>query len=702
MYSRYNWRTYAVYKASFPLDHAFHFSTLDTQIKLRLNDTDISCIRANITPDFGPVISRSLVGIPIALVALSGLVTGVVHTYQKRRRSTFRYELEGNQRDPAESSLPGLGPCLHYIQFVFLTGCLTIPYPGFFRAAVSKLAWSSLIFKNWPVTHQFAYPGIEDGLYSVNATYGLEEMAQYLGSTTTSDLWTNSLVNLALIGVGTVVVIQLAAVYGWLHQLHTSRDLTPLQECISSLRTELRSSFHRTAWSLTRLVLNYTLPPLISLSLFQAHNARWFPGHTSVAMIIVAALAGLRVLVLRHLMKTNRLALFAPQVFLPASSSLANSNLNLNLNLNLSPVFDGALLYGIPLVRGIAVGALQQSGLAQTALLAGCEVFILAHAMYNWRAAPAPGAGAPWRYAGNAFSRLVAVSMGSVFLPQVAASERTKGNVAYAILALHATLLISGFMIDCIWEPLRYALYKLGALGKLPRRSNATKPPVFGIKQLAHRSTRRVSFGRFPALDPDGYSPPTIRTRDASIRHVSSSSSPPSIDIKSNPSFRAPRRQTASTHIASLSEIPLSPGSVPRYSNSNSNNSSSQSEHGLDTTTIELQSFDGGTDAGVYTAVNDPEYYAQRESDQYYRWKKRQSYHTVESANGTRRSNDDEEDDGGGGGAPGPSGRLWPWTRAKVGEKKKKKGFEVIRPAAVRPGHPNPDQTPNLDSSPLD
>ncbi|KAL3456010.1 hypothetical protein BJX64DRAFT_52954 [Aspergillus heterothallicus] len=459
---RYDSRTYAVYAGSFPLVHARHFITLDTEIQLRLNDTDISCLHASITPSLGTTISRSLIGIPLAIMLLSGLLTGFVHTYQTRRSSTFRYELDSTHRDPAECAFPGLGPCLQYIQFVFLTGCLTIPYPGFFRAAISHLAWSSLIFRNWPVTHQFAYPGIEDGIYSINATYGLEETAQFLGSTTTSDLWTNSLVNLALVGVGIAIAMQVVVVVvQWLRRQYVSRGSSSSQPGARFRVDVWASALHRTAWTIARLVLDDALHPLISFSLFQAHNARWFPGHTSMAMIIVAALAALRVLLLRHLIKTNRLALFIPHSFVAVP--LAN------------PALDGALLYGVPFVRGLAIGGLQQSGLAQSVLLAGCEVFVLAHAGWSWRRC---AAGAPWRHVFAACARLVAVSLGVVFLPQVGASGRIRGAVAYFILALHASVVGTGFVLDCLLEPLRLFLSGIGVVGDVPRRADGMKPPV--------------------------------------------------------------------------------------------------------------------------------------------------------------------------------------------------------------------------------
>ncbi|KAL2837531.1 hypothetical protein BJX68DRAFT_249669 [Aspergillus pseudodeflectus] len=638
---RYDARTYAVYKASFALDQTFRFRTLDTEIKLRLNDTDIACLQAHITPDFGPSISGALMGVPLAVMILSGIATGAVRRYQKRRSRTFRYELENNSQDPAESSLPGLGPCLHYIQFVFLTGCLTLPYPGFFRAAVSHLAWSSLIFRNWPVTHQFAYPGIEDGIYSANATYGLEEMAQYLGSTTTSDLWTNSLVNLVLVGLGMIVAILGASGYRYLRQIHQSPGIL---QPTAYLQTEMPFLLRRTGWTISRLILDYTLHPLISFSLFQAHSARWYPGHTSMAMIVVAVLAALRVLLIRHLVKTNRLSFLF-------NTSAPGPPLNITC---------WALLYGVPFMRGLAIGGVQQSGLAQMIVLIGCEALVLGHAVWNWFTAKSP-----WRYTFLALARLATVCMSCVFLAQVAASERKRAIVAYSILVLHALVLVVGFVVDCVWEPLRYVLYHLGLVEEVSQREDTTKPPVFGIKQLAHRSTRRVSFGRFPALDPDAHSladsPPRPHTRESSsIRHASSEYAP---NTRTSSSFRPPRSQKSYG-----SENPLWPGYAPR--------DSSSTESGLDT--VELQSLDTSSDSSG--AVNNSEYYSQRESDQYYSWGRRQA------STATRRVDEsplvDENPSDHRGSSP------WGWLWRRKPRKTQERGFEVIRPSAVRPGVP--------------
>lgn len=660
--SRYDRRTYAIYEASFPLERDLRFSSLDTTIQLSLNNTNIACMRAHITPYLGSIPSRILMGAPLAIMLLSGIVTGALRSYQRRRQSTFRYELGDGMQDPAESAMPGLGPCLHYLQFIFLTGCLTLSYPGFFRAAVSSLSWSSLILRNWPVTHQFTYPGVEDGIYSVNATYGLEEMAQYLGSTATSDLWTNSIVNLALLMVGVVVTILSTGLYRWLRQLYQS--LRNPDQAVD-LQREMQTLLHRIGWSLARLVLDYFLHPLIALSLFQTNNARWFPvTHTSTALIAVAFLAGVLIIVVRRLVKTDRQAVFFQLTSLPCGVG--------------SNHWGFYTLYGIPFVRGIAIGGLQLSGLAELVILLGCEVWILTWGSWNRQT------GFTGRHALQSAARLAALGMSFVFLVEVGASERTKSIVAYCILSLHLTVLIVGLGLDCIYKPVRYLSYRVGLLDSAPNEHSRSKAPVclicstetqerkkrkekeksrrdgwliypfqvFGIAQLSHRSTRRFSFAHLPALDPAPGEHPSPPYRRHSPRPGSSGSQ---FTYESKSFFRPPRcNAPLSSHNGAVG---------PTRSPEGSDGSSESTME-----SIELAPLDN-----IYEMINSTEYYSQRESDQFYRPRER-------DITWPRKEPCSEPEIPSAGRGLGPS-KLLRWKR----QMPKERGFEVIRPRATTP-----------------
>ncbi|KAL4949130.1 hypothetical protein BDW69DRAFT_175056 [Aspergillus filifer] len=617
-----------MYEATFPLGHPFRFSSFDTTIQLSLNNTNIACMRAHITPYVGPVTSKLLMGVPLAVMLLSGIVTGVTKAYQKRRKSTFRYDVEDDLRNPIESTMPGLGYYLHYLQFIFLTGCLTLSYPGFYRAVVSSLSWSSLIFRNWPVTHQFKYPGVEDGIYATNSTFGLEEMAQFLGSTTTSDLWTNSIVNLCLLIAGVVVAIQLMFLFEWMHALYSSQGI--MRPAVY-LQREMPALLRRTGWGVARLVLDYFLHPIIALSLYQMNNARWFAlSHTSTALVLVATLAGILTVVVRRLVKTNRQAVFFQQTFLPWG---------------FGQHWGSYTLYSVPFIRGVAIGGLQLSGLAELVILLLCEICIFICGFWNWHT------GFTWQHALLAGARLATLIMAFLFVTEAGASERTKSIAAYSILSLHITVILGGLAVDCIYKPLRYILYKYGVLYSVPDHLDSNKAPVFGLTQLSHRSTRRFSFTHLPALDPAV--PPSPHTRHSTSVHRPGSSDPSSHSGDGIESFFRPPRHN-----------PLVYYKDRDYFSTHFPQSTATSDYSMDT--AELVSLDN-----IYESINSTEYYSMRESDQFYRPRK----HTAPNK---RRSYTE---------MPGNSKRAkrsrWKrqWKRQKPQEKK----FEVIRPRATWP-----------------
>ncbi|KAL4907057.1 hypothetical protein BDW74DRAFT_176660 [Aspergillus multicolor] len=641
-YPRWDNRTYAVYEGSFPLKSLFLFTTVDATIHVQLNGTTLACTRAHITPYVGSVASRALVGIPLAMMLIVGMVTGALKRSEKRRGSFFRHEADDALRDRVGAPMPGLGPCLHHLQFVFLTGCLTLPYPGFFRAVASKFAWSSLVFANWPVTHQFTYPGVQDGIYAVNATLGLEEMSQYLGSTTASDLWTNSIVNLVLVSTGAAMTILLvtACKFLWEDSRSPTHDL-------ALLRTELLSQMQRVGWSVTRIVLDYFLHPLVVFSLYQMNYPHWFPFHTSIALITVVALAGMLVFTVRYLVRTNRhTLLFHHDLFAtPVSQPYAFY-----------------ALYGVPFVRGLAIGGLQRYAIAQLLFLGACEMFILGCCLWSAHS----GLSIPWRQTALALARLVTVCMSFVFVDHLHASERTTSTVAYAILLMHTVVFASSVLLDCLYEPSRSVMCKLGHSKTDSAYLESSKAPVYGIKQLSHRSTRRISFAHLPSLDPIDQAAPegannfigrTMRPSSSGsgsgYGSGSRSGSGSFEDIRLEPTqfFRPPRSQRS---VASFTTLPTSAPVPPTHLYCYSNVGGTVKAIELDRLDFDDESHTMNTD-----------YYSQREVDLYYGRK----------AHAEQRS--DPQKAGEASDRPSWLVRL---KRGKAKSKTKEKGFEVIRP----------------------
>ncbi|KAE8152083.1 hypothetical protein BDV25DRAFT_151712 [Aspergillus avenaceus] len=638
-YPRSDPRTYAVYRASYALDHAFRMRTLVTTIRLRLNDSDISCMAANITPYVGSTASGVLKAIPAIIMVLTGIITAALKI-ARTRGSMFRYEFADAFRDPVESYLPGMGDCLQYIQFIFLTGCLSVSYPGFFRGATSELAWSSLIFKNWPVTHEFIYPGVEDNIYAINATYGLEEMSQTLGATTLSDLWANAVVNLALVVLGVVVAIQVVSLCKWAWQLAPLGGSTHIPD----LKTEFISHVQHTAWTVARIILDYFLHPIVAFSMYQPTIAKWFPVYqTFIAVAFVAILAASMAFTVRYLVKTDRQHKFFHHGSFPRQPSgdwLSDT------------------LYGVPFIRGIAIGTLQQSGVGQILVLMTCELFIIGCLLWSHRTRFTQRA---WRHASMATLRFISLGMGCAFLPSAGLSEGSKTLVAYIMIGLHAGVMIGSFIINCVYELVMFILFKLGLSDIEASGSDhgSQKAPVFGITQLARRSTRRTSFARLPALHPTEISTPYTYSQRPGTPRRPSFHGDLTINTEHPSFFRAPRSDTRSdTRTIASTWSAVSPSSP----SSSSQSESSDSERSMQSVELDILDLNAKMEEDVD--------YSYRESDMYYG--RPVGVPAIPPVSQPVQ--------------PAPAGsstgakRLWKWKR-----KQKEKGFEVIRPPRSHP-----------------
>lgn len=429
-------RTYTNYESFYSLDGAYQLHTLATTIRLQLNNgSDAACVAAHITPDIGPLASNLLKSLPLAIMLISGIIAAGIRIYRNRGSSIFRYEIANSANDPAECFFPGMGSCLQYIQFVFMTGCLTLSYPGFFKPIVSQLAWSSLYYANGPITHEFTYPGIGDGIYTMNGTYGLELMAQTLGATTVGDLWINSTINLAVMLVGIVAVVQYATLVKWM------RNIIPFWKTPGGLdlRAEFLTRIQHTGWSVLRTMLQYYLLPIVTFSLYQPLMATFFPVYrTFLAVMLVALLAVTLGLVVRYLGIQNRQEIFF------ADSILSKQTTR-------SWLLDA--LHGIPLIQGVAIGGLQVSGVGQIIVLAACEIFLIIVLALHYQRHTSL-----WKPVAFPVVRLTTILISCAFLPAAGLSEGTKGYLGYSILFLHAAALLFGFLATAVVDLARLVL----------------------------------------------------------------------------------------------------------------------------------------------------------------------------------------------------------------------------------------------------
>lgn len=431
----------------------YPLSTFAIDVHLRQNQSeDLACISANITPEFNEEISAALKYGPISIflfVVLSALAAVICG---------FRTSVDAESREIVSISvLPGVGDCLQYLQFIFFTGSLTLPYPGFFQPVVSFLSWAALYSRKGPVNHGFSYSSSADGIYEINGTftgsYGLEVMAQVVGAPATMDAWLNMVVLIFVIAIGTAVLIQMGSLVPLVRDSFSRADHTDDTQ-ISQIR-------HHT-WTVLKVIFSYFLLPIITISAYQISNSRLLPVyHLSLAATLIAAM----------ILSFSWLAKQVPTRQL-GTLILEDSKRYHKLPSDRDTNAFVLILFSLGFARGAAIGGLQVSALAQIVLLATFEIFLLASIIIL----------RPFRVlSGFTLStaiRAIIVLLSSAFLPILDASTSTKSLIGYIILFLHAAILIICFLL-----PAFHRLWQV-----LAKRSPGEEPEV--ILQIQPHSIR--------------------------------------------------------------------------------------------------------------------------------------------------------------------------------------------------------------------
>ncbi len=462
----------------FTVSHDFYssyaFATFAATILVQSGDEgapNLACVTANITPDLGSRLSNSLTYLPAAVLALVGIATvaaAILSPWGSSNplRWTSNY---GRDEDLLRLVTPGFGDCLQYIQFAVLTGSLTLNYPGYFQPVVSKASWAVLMFNHSFVSRGDGYQSLVDGIYFANATRGLSRMRQYVGMSEDEDIWAGMAVWLLCILAAVMVLCQLGFFFRWGY-----RQLSNTQE--SDLRSK---NLPFTVGNVIRVVINFFLLPIMALSMFQlvvSSSSPAFVVATAVVLIVITMI--LAIWVLRRIFATKpRAHLYDDLPTVLLYGPLYNTYSDDAAPFALIPVL-------LTFIRGIAIGAVQPSGVAQLVLLAICEViFILT--LHAFRPFP----GATFMNAYHTFFsviRLATTLLSVAFVPSLEVSEAPKGWIGYGILLLHAFVLVFGFFLNSIQTLIEIGARLAGAGGEA--RGPLTK--VFGVRQLSRRARR--------------------------------------------------------------------------------------------------------------------------------------------------------------------------------------------------------------------
>lgn len=469
---------YVTYTKDFYSSYAF--SSFASKFSIVYGDsgnTQIGCLTATVTPDLGNL-GWMLKFLPLIVLVFVGVATIFAAIFSPWGTSDVFHWTSNYGRDPDLLRLvtPGFGDCLQYIQFVVLTGGLTLNYPGFYQPIVSQGSWSALMFNQSFVSDSPGWISLRDGIYFTEGKYGLERLAHLVGVGEVEDIWAGMMVWLMVIIGAVFVLTQGAFLVKWLY-----RSVRQVPE--EDLR---HKNLPFTLGNVVRLVLNYFLLPIVALSTFQLVVATHSPAYTvALAVVTLVLIIGFAAWLL-HLIATSRPRAFLfddlPTVLL--YGPLYNTYSDEAAAFALIPVF-------LSFLRGIAIGAVQPAGVAQVVLLAICEVIQIL-TLHAFRPFHSPTSMNAYH---TLFSglRLVSILMMVAFVPSLEVEEGPKGWVGYAILVVHAGVLVLGFFLNAVQTIVEVVARLLGAGGDDVRgQSRGGLSKIFGMRQLSRRMPRRA------------------------------------------------------------------------------------------------------------------------------------------------------------------------------------------------------------------
>jgi hypothetical protein len=238
-----------------------------------------------------------------------------------------------------------------------------------------------------------------------------------------------------------------------------------------------------------RIVFNYFLLPIVALSMFQLVVAGKSPAYTvALAVVMLALILVFGVWLLWFIGRTRpKSYLFDDLPTVLLYGSLYNTYSDNAASFALVTVF-------VTVIRGVAIGAVQPSGISQIALLAICEViFILT--LHAFRPFHSPTSMNAYHTFFSAL-RLSTVFLMISFAPSLGVTDGPKGWIGYAILLMHAIVLVFVFLLNAIQTIVEVAARMAGAGGDDSGAARGGLVKVFGMRQLSRRLPRRDGASR--------------------------------------------------------------------------------------------------------------------------------------------------------------------------------------------------------------
>ncbi|KOS20496.1 putative membrane protein [Escovopsis weberi] len=528
------------------MSSSYAFTSLSATFTILSNESisqkyghQLGCVSAVVTPDLGNIASI-LKFLPLAILILTGFAVILAGTLSPwGTMDIFHWTSNyGRDADVLRLVTPGFGDCLQYIQFIAFTGALTLDYPGFFRPVVSQVGWSSLMFEESFVADAEPWKSVVDGIYvnKPNTTFGLEKLGQLVGMAEPEDIWPGMMVWLCVMIAAVTFLIQVGFAVHWIY-----RKIKKIPQ------EDLRSkNLPFVLGNVVRIVFNFMLIPIVALSSFQLVVASKSPSFAvALAALTLALMICFASWVLYMVVSTKpKLVLFDDLPTLLRYGPLYNTYSDSVAAFALIPIL-------LNFIRGIAIGAVQPSGVVQVVLLAICEVIqlLMIYAIRPYQSATSMNI----YHSAFALLRLAIIMLLIAFAPSLDVTEGSKGWIGYTILAIHAAVLIFGFFLSSFQTVIEVVARLLGAGGDdITGLTRGGLSKIFGMRQLSRRVDHRKGPSRGSQLsnaamldaDKTGYVMPGGRVRSGSAaslgdimahqRHRSSSAID-SIDMYSTP-----------------------------------------------------------------------------------------------------------------------------------------------------------------------
>lgn len=433
---------------------SFRFTTISAVLRVTSGDaykSPLACVAASITPDLGSSLAGILQYLPLVVLILVAVATASAAIFSPwGSTDVFRFTSNyGRDDDLLRLVTPGFGDCLQYIQFIVLAGSLSLNYPGFFQPVASQVSWAALMFNESFVSHGNGTQSIVDGIYQVNATHGLDRMSQLVGMHGVEDIWAGMMVWLLVIIAAVVILIQIGFILRWGY-----RQISNTQQ--EDLRAK---NLPFSIGNAIRIVFNYFLLPVVALSMYQLVVAGHSPAVTvALAAILLFLLVLFSAFLLWLIASTrDRSTLFDDLPTVLLYGPLYNTYSDNAATFALVPVM-------LTFVRGIAIGAVQPSGIAQVVLLAICEVITIL-TLNAFRPFHSPTSMNAF-HTFFAVARLVTILLSVAFLPSLGVADAPRGWVGYVILLLHAIVLVFGFFLNACQTLIEVVARLAGAGGE--------------------------------------------------------------------------------------------------------------------------------------------------------------------------------------------------------------------------------------------